>query len=123
MKKTALLLTAFLLSSCMSTGSEHIKDIDFVRETMGYYGLNKQSVEGLFGMPSSAFVKDGKEVYEYKYISVYNNPASYIPFVGLFFAPDKYLANYLYVTFDRFGNVETYEALSDTGDYPPEKAF
>ena len=91
MKKTTLLLTALLLSSCMSTGSER--------------------------------VKDGKEVYEYKYISVYNNPASYIPFVGLFFAPDKYLANYLYVTFDRFGNVETYEALSDTGDYPPEKAF
>lgn len=107
----------------MSAGSKSIKDIDFVRETMGYYGLNKQSVEGMFGRPSSVFVKNGKDVYEYKYLSVYNNPASYIPLIGLMFAPDRYKANYLYVTFDRLGNVETYESLSDTGDYPPDKAY
>ena len=123
MKKISVFLCSILLSSCIAVGSESIRNIDTVRENMSYYGLNKQSIESMFGMPASSFERDGKNVYEYNYIAVYNNPASYIPLIGLLFDPNKYTANYLYVTFDKFVNVETYEALSDTGDFPPQKIF
>ena len=79
MKKISVLLCSILLSSCIAVGSESIRNIDTVRENMSYYGLNKQSIESMFGTPASSFERDGKNVYEYIYFAVYNNPASYVP--------------------------------------------
>lgn len=71
MKKISVFLCSILLSSCIAVGSESIRNIDTVRENMSYYGLNKQSIESMFGMPASSFERDGKNVYEYNYIAVY----------------------------------------------------
>ncbi|MDD4556868.1 MAG: hypothetical protein PHE89_06055 [Alphaproteobacteria bacterium] len=112
------LILLFGLSSCVSAGNSSVSNLNRVEKTLKVEkNLNKEKIKQIYGEPSSEFVKDGLEVYEYKYISVQNSVLGYIPILGIFF-DRTYTRNYLYVYFAPLGNVEKFDTIGVEGDFP-----
>lgn len=124
MKKLPLLLFAVLAAaSCASVGTSAVSEPEEMRATLERERMTKAGALLRYGEPNAVFTKDGKEIFEYKYVSVYNNPASYPFLIGLFFKANRYRTNYLYVAFDRDGSFVSADAVGVSGAYPPENVF
>ncbi|MFV0626352.1 MAG: hypothetical protein ACK5N8_03255 [Alphaproteobacteria bacterium] len=112
------LILIFALSSCVSSGNSSVSNINSVEKTLKTEkNLNKEKIKQMYGEPTTEFVKDGLDVYEYKYISVQNSVLGYVPILGMFFGR-TYTTNYLYVYFDKLGNVEKFDSVGVSGDFP-----
>lgn len=105
------------LSACVSSGTGKISNIDSVKIAMKKEeSIDKEKVVALYGKPNSEYKKDGKDVFEYKYISIKNNALGYVPILGMWFNR-TYKANYLYTYFDKNGNLVDFDTVSISGKY------
>ncbi len=125
MKKIVTLLCILALTSaCASSGTDQIGDFQLLYQELSSRGrMTKREIVATFGEPSAAYFRNGKEVYEYKYVRIHNNPASYIPLIGLMFKPNVYKINLFFVTFNSDGSVLGYNATTVSDDFPQKNTF
>lgn len=117
MYKTLLLIGFVLLSGCYTAaGTGKVDSIDSVKTEMTKKSpKDKDAVVALYGDPTAVFTKNGKETYEYKYVSASFNPWSAVPIVGMFVSTYWTKVNYLYVSFDSNGTVSSFDAIGYKG--------
>lgn len=120
MKKLSLLFLLAFLSACSTAGTSRISNIEEIKNDSALINTSKDDIVAKYGEPQNKFFKNGEEVYEYKYVKVYNNPASYPPLIGLFFAPNRYSQKYVYFRFNKHNAVVGVDAYEKSGAYPPE---
>lgn len=123
MKKYIILSLILLIGACTTTGSGQFSNLQEVQTKHPFEGLSKQEIISELGEPHLQYKKDGNTVFEYRYVSVYNNPLSYPPLIGLFFSPNRYTLNYLYLYFNKKDVVARYDILEKSGAYPPKKTL
>lgn len=120
MRKLSLLFLMALLSACSTAGTSRISNVEEIKNDAALINTSRDDIVAKYGEPQNKYVQDGQEVYEYKYVKVYNNPASYPPLIGLFFAPNRYSQKYVYFRFDKHNAVVAVDAYEKSGAYPPE---
>lgn len=120
MRKSVLVLimAVCLLSGCVASGRSKFSNAENLVKENDFVGLSVEEVVATLGEPELRYVSDGKDVIEYRYVSVYNNVISYPPLIGLFFSPDRYNMNYLYLTIGKDGKVSAQDAFHKTDDFP-----
>lgn len=120
MKKISTFFLVAILAACSTVGTGKISNLSKIKSDPAFANMTKKEVVERLGEPQNKFIKDGKEVYEYKYVKVYNNPASYPPLIGLFFKHNRYTMKYLYVHFNESDKVAYLDSVQQSGAFPPE---
>ncbi|MDR1008892.1 MAG: hypothetical protein LBL52_01420 [Rickettsiales bacterium] len=98
-------------------GSSRLGSESSVRSNLDSAPMDKAGVIAKYGEPNLVFHKDGREIFEYKRISISERPTSYIPIVALFYNGHDYNLRNLYVYFDKNGNMLKYDTVYESGKY------
>ena len=118
MKKICVILAFVLIAGCVSSGNSGISNISAVDKKLSESGsIGKSEIEKLYGEPNIKYLRDGFEVYEYKYISVSNSALGYLPIIGMWFGR-TYETSYLYAYFDKSGVLAKFDTVKVEGNYP-----
>lgn len=115
--KKSILCLIVLCTGCASYGNSRFADSQKMR---GEIAKNISSPEQLvekYGQPEQIFMKDGQQVYEYRYISVNGFPEEEYTD-----GAKHYNMSYVYVYFDEQILTQV-ENITRRGPFPPEDVF